>query len=258
MAIDLKAIKAKLAALEEASTRKVTHKWKPVEGSQIIRIVPNFENKDEPFAELYFHYQFGGKTLLSPKTKGLPDPIEEFGQKLMSPGASKEDWKMGKSILPVQRIFVPVLIRGKESEGVKWWDFGISIYKELMKFMADDDYGDFTDLKAGRDITVEFIPKEKSKTNYPETSIRMKPNTSPATEDKEIVALIKNQPKLSELYVMQTYDQLEEVLEKWLNPETELEAEAPKTNVASSPAKTVTKASDVGKAFDDMFDEEEK
>lgn len=262
MAVDIKAIKAKLAALEESSQRKVTHAWKPVEGSQIIRIVPNMEDKDNPFAELFFHYQFGGKTLLSPKTFGNPDPIEEFGLKLMSPGASKEEWKMGKSILPVQRIYVPIIVRGKESEGVKWWNFATTIHKELLKIMADDDYGDYTDLKNGRDITVEFIPKEKTKTSYPETTIRIKPNTSPATTDKAIAQLIKDQPKLSEMFVVQTYEQLEAVLEKWLNPDETPAAEEAKpsakgSKVAESTAKVVSNASDVGKAFDDMFDDDE-
>ena len=38
---------------------------------------------------------------------------------------------------PKMRTYVPVLVRGKESEGVKFWGFGKLVYQELL----GDDYG---------------------------------------------------------------------------------------------------------------------
>ena len=54
------------------------------------------------------------------------------------------------------RTFKPVIVRGEESEGVKFWGFGKTAYQELLSIIIDPDYGDITDPKNGRDITLEF------------------------------------------------------------------------------------------------------
>ena len=53
------------------------------------------------------------------------------------------------------RTFVPVVVRGEETEGVKWWGFGKTVYQELLSIIADPDYGDISDSMTGRDIVVE-------------------------------------------------------------------------------------------------------
>ena len=35
------------------------------------------------------------------------------------------------------RTFAPVIVRGEESEGVKWWGFGKTVYQELLAIIAD-------------------------------------------------------------------------------------------------------------------------
>jgi hypothetical protein len=116
----------------------------------------------------------------------------------------------------------------------------------------------------GRDIDVEFTPAEGA--NYPKTSIRVKPNTQPATEDKEIAQKIMNQPQITDLFPEPTYDELEKALTEWMNPENadsdvsstedEDEDDAPttapaKTSKATAPA--ATKVEDVSAAFNDLF-----
>ena len=50
--------------------------------------------------------------------------------------------------------------------------------------------------------------------------MRVKPKQSPATEDKEIATkILKEQPNLSEIYPINTYEELKKALNKWLNPE---------------------------------------
>ena len=70
------------------------------------------------------------------------------------------------------RTYVPVLVRGEESEGVKFWGFGKNVYQELLGFFADPDYGDLTDPVNGRDVTVEFKTAAELGKSYPETYIR--------------------------------------------------------------------------------------
>jgi hypothetical protein len=43
-------------------------------------------------------------------------------------------------------------------------------------------------------------------------SIRVKPNTTPATEDKSIAEKIMNQPKITDIFPEPTYDELETAL----------------------------------------------
>ena len=96
------------------------------------------------------------------------------------------------------RTYVPVLVRGEESEGIKFWGFGKTVYQELL-LSSDPDYGDLTDPTSGRDVTVEFKTGKELGKNYPETYIRVKPNQTPITEDKNVLELVKDQIEL--LYV---------------------------------------------------------
>jgi len=256
MALNLDAIKAKLNQLNKTDDKK-NNVWKPEAGKTRVRIVPYVHRKDNPFLELYFHYDISKKSMLSPITFGNADPIVEFADKLKKTG-DKEDWLMGRKIEPKMRTYVPVIIRGKESEGVKFWGFGKTIYTELLSIISDADYGDITDLMNGRDIDVEFTPAEAAGA-YPKTAIRVKPNTQPATEDKEIAQKIMNQPEITDLFPEPSYDELEKALAEWMNPEIadsdvsadEEEAQAPAPNAAAKAAPG--KVDDVASAFNDLF-----
>jgi hypothetical protein len=256
MAINLDAIKAKLNKLQTQTTRQ-NNLWKPEPGKQQIRIVPYQYNKENPFQELYFHYDLGKKNFLSPITHGNPDPVVEFAEKLKSSGNSDE-WKLGKKLEPKMRCYVPIIVRGKESEGVKFWGFGKTVYTELLGFIADPDYGDLTDPMNGRDIVIEFTPAENGA--FPKTVLRIKPNTTPLTTDRNIAEKIaQQQPNLSEIFKEPTYDELTQALEQWLNP-SEDDAN---TSVSTSShdeeeapfAPNVSKVDDVSAAFDELFNE---
>jgi len=255
MALNLDAIKAKLNQLNKSDEKK-NNLWKPEAGKTRVRIVPYVHRKDNPFLELYFHYDIGKKSMLSPITFGNADPIVEFAEKLKRTG-DKDEWLMGRKIEPKMRTYVPVIIRGKESEGVKFWGFGKQIYTELLSIISDPDYGDITDLMNGRDIDVEFTPAEGG--GFPKTAIRVKPNTQPATDDKAIAEKIMNQPEITEIFPEPSYDELEKALTEWMNPEnadSDVETEEEET-VASAPAKkaapVATKAENVADAFNDLF-----
>ena len=260
MALNLDAIKAKLNQLNKTDDKK-SNIWKPEAGKTRVRIVPYVHRKENPFLELYFHYDIGKKTMLSPITFGNADPIVEFAEKLKKTG-DKEDWLMGRKIEPKMRTYVPVVVRGKESEGVKFWGFGKTIYTELLSIIADADYGDITDLMNGRDIDVEFTPAEGAG-SYPKTAIRVKPNTQPATEDKEVAQKIMNQPQITDLFPEPSFDELQQALEEWMNPEnadsdvdSEEETSAPAAAPASATASSkpaATKVDSVADAFNDLF-----
>ena len=274
MAINLDAIKSRLNKLQNTQ-RTTVELWKPAPGKHTIRLVPYKFNKENPFIELYFHYNVNNKTYLSPMSFGRPDPIVEFADKLKRMG-DKEDWKAAKKMEPKLRTFVPVLVRGEEGEGVKFWGFGKTVYQEILGYMADPDYGDITDPNEGRDITVEVVSAEDSGTSYPVTTIRVKPKETPlATSKEDTDKYLNSQKEITELYSELTYAELKNVLEGWLNPsangdedtstaavetlastakndEAPFEVDAPKASAAKEEA-SAKKIDDVASAFDDLF-----
>jgi hypothetical protein len=222
------------------NTKKSDSIFKPANGKSQVRIVPYKFNKDIPFIELYFHYNINNKTYLSPMSFGRPDPIVEFAEKLKRTGDT-DDWKAGKKMEPKLRTFVPVIVRGKESEGVKFWGFGKTVYQDILGYIADPDYGDITDPNTGRDIVLEVMSAEESNASYPTTTIRVKPAVSKLADSPETIQqLLDGQKEITELYQELSYAELKSVLENWLNPSAavndeiveELEAPKPKAQPA--------------------------
>jgi Asp-tRNA(Asn)/Glu-tRNA(Gln) amidotransferase C subunit len=276
MAINLDAIRGRLNKLQ-STTSKTVEQWKPTPGKHQIRLVPYKFNKENPFIELLFHYGINNKTYLSPSSFGRPDPIVEFAEKLKRMG-DKEDWKAAKKMEPKLRTFVPVLVRGEEGEGVRFWGFGKTVYQEILGYIADPDYGDITDPNEGRDIVVEIVSAEDSGTSYPVTTIRVKPKESALADNKETTDKFLNEQKnITELYSELSYAELKNVLESWLNPSAggddesveststeelskvapsakteshDMGGSTPAPKAAEAPAK---KLDDVAAAFDDLF-----
>ena len=256
MAIDLDAIRKKLGDLQSQTTR-TSNLWKPSPGTQQIRIVPYQHDKDNPFLELFFHYDLGKRNYLSPVTHGETDPVVEFSEKLKSTGNS-DDWKLSKKLEPKLRTYVPVLVRGAESEGVKLWGFGKQVYTELLGFITDPDYGDITDPSTGRDIVVDFTPSEGAG-SFPKTTIRVKPNQTAATTDKAIAdKIISGQEDIFNIFKKVSYDDLKVALENWLDPNTDGEAASDlpwEKKETATPAASTKSTDDISAAFDDLFNE---
>jgi hypothetical protein len=269
MALDINAIRSRLNKLQNTQ-RKTDALWKPTPGKHTVRIVPYKFNRDNPFIELYFHYNINNKTYLSPQSFGRPDPIVEFADKLKRMG-DKDDWKAAKAMEPKLRTFVPVIVRGEEGEGVRFWGFGKTVYQEILGYIADPDYGDITDPTSGRDLTIEYKSAEQAGTTYPTTTIRVKPSETPLSEDTDkATSFIESQTEITDLYSELSYDELKSVLEGWLNPTAEGKDDSVSQETLSTPKTETTttshdmggsvetksdskKTDDVAAAFDDLF-----
>ena len=114
MAINLDAIKSRLQEMQKSANSGggsgvSEYLWKPPVGKSQVRIVPYAFDKSNPFIEMFFHYEIGKRTMVSPTSFGRPDPIVEFAEKLKRSG-NKEDWKLGKKIEPKFRCFASVVV----------------------------------------------------------------------------------------------------------------------------------------------------
>ena len=253
MGLDMSALKAKLNQFTKQNERSDST-WKPAEGKSVIRIVPWKDNRENPFIELYFHYM-GNKSYLSPTSFGNRDPIVEFADELAS-GGTKDDYAQARPFRAKLRTYVPVIVRGEESKGVRFMSFGKTVYQELLSIINDPDYGDITDIKNGRDIVVEHIPKEKSDTSFAKTMVRPKPKQTPLAESTDdIKKFLTEQPDIRSLNKEYTYQELAVVLKQFLgaNEVEDTEGEEPQAEAVGTAAKSASLKS--SKSVDELVDE---
>lgn len=234
--MDLSVISSKLEQLTTPKgggagqkTDRSQYFWKAQLGKQQIRVVPSVLNKDNPFQEVYFHYGIGNRTMISPINFGEKDPIVEFAKELRKT-SEPENWRLAKKLEPKMRVFAPVIVRGEEEKGARYWEFGKQIYQELLSLANDEDIGDFTDTSNGFDMTVEVVQGNP----YPQTSVRVKPKQTPLSDDNDAVEKwTTEQPELFKYFKKYSYDEMKEALAGFLNPEESQES-TPLDNVKPS------------------------
>jgi hypothetical protein len=219
--------------------------------------VPSAFNKSNPFKEVYMHYGINNRTMVSPITFGEKDPIVEFAQGIRK-SSNKDDWQLAKKLEPKMRVLVPVIVRGEEDKGVRLWEFGKQVYLDLLKFVEDEDIGDFTDPVNGRDITVETAGKESTGLMYNTSTVRVRTKTTPLSEDAAKVKLwLETQPNPVEQFKRYSYEEMKENLMKHLNPEEELKEQADdvtqKSEDKSSAFTLNTGKASIDSAIDDLF-----
>jgi hypothetical protein len=230
--MDLSLIKQKLSASQTKGQKreKVDYTkifWKPKPGKYQIRILPSKFDKSNPFREVYFHYGFSKGPILALTNWNEKDPIAEFAKNLRK-SSDKEDWQLAKKIEPKLRYFVPVLVRGEEAQGPRLWEFGKLIYEQLLGIAADEDYGDFTDITDGRDFTIDAVEDTVAGRKGIKCNIRVKPKTSAISDDAAVVTkALEEQPDILGINKHYSFDELKELLDKWLNPDSEEDTETP-------------------------------
>jgi hypothetical protein len=265
--MDINSIKAKLSALQTQQSRPSGEArknvfWKPAVGKQTIRIVPSAYNKSNPFSELYFHYGIDKNPIISPTNWNEKDPIVEFAKQLRT-SKDKESWRLARKLDPKMRVFVPIIVRGEEADGVKLWGFGKEIYMELLSMVEDEDIGDYTDIYEGRDITVDTVGPDVTGTAYNKSSIRVKTKQTPLVEDKEAAKkMLAEQPSPTDLYKRYEFDEMKRLLQEWLNPEeaapaSTVEAEEEEVVQPMKPNYALTPKESKTDKFDSLFGDDD-
>ena len=224
--------------------------WRPPVGEKSqVRLVPYAHNKDFPFIELYFYFGIGKPRMIALTNFDESDPIMEFANQLRKSG-DKENGELAKKLYPKLRIFAPVVVRGEEDKGVRFWEFGKMVYQELLGVMADEDYGDITAVQNGRDVTVEVIPAAETGKMFNTTTVRVKPNQTPLVKDAtQAENLLENQKDVLSLFKKYTFEEMKDELQGWLKPSEEDGGK--ETEVKAAPSKT---KKDIDSKLDELFD----
>jgi hypothetical protein len=252
--MDLNEIKKRLNKLNNkgggGSSDFKNNFWRPPVGEKsVVRIVPYAHNKDFPFSELYFYFGIGKPRMIALSNFSESDPIMEFATELKKSG-DKENGELAKKLWPKLRVFAPVVVRGEEDKGVRFYEFGKMVYQELLGVMADEDYGDITDIQKGRDVTVEVIPAAETGKMFNTTTIRVKPNQTPLVDDAtKATSLLENQKDLVSLFKKYTFEEMKDELQGWLKPSDDDGGK--ETEVKAAPSKT---KENIDNKLDELFD----
>jgi hypothetical protein len=221
-----------------------------------------------PVSGIVFLLWFWWSNFLSPISYGETDPILEFGNSLIKAGdgkLTKDEYKsIKKKFSPQKRTYVPVLVRGEEKLGCRFWGFGKTIFDQILATI--EEVGDITDVQAGQDIKLAFLTKEQTGKDYTGTSLVFIPKQSPLTTDAELLeTLLHKQPVLlDELANMRkTKDELNALLDKVVDIDANTE---PSNSQVSSPANpdawgndaptapSVSTSDDVAAEFKQLFE----
>jgi len=255
MTIDMELMRRKLASLRgEGNKDGGNSVWfRPDEGDTDIRIVPS--NDGDPLKEMFFHYNVGnhkGGVLCPKRNFGEGCPICEFASSLWREGVDNNDEeskKLAKSLFVRTRYFSPVVVRGREDEGIKVYGYGKTAYELLLGYILDPEYGDITDADEGTDITLTYTKPTKPGA-YPQTSLKMRRNTSTLLGDPEAIpALLDRMPDFDSLWDRLSPAQVNAILDEQLSNDGSAESRSSET-AKYGPA---SGKSDVDRAFDELM-----
>ena len=247
MAIDMKAMRAKLSALKNGGGNRNVF-WRPQDGDQDIRIVSPEDG--DPFKDFYFHYNVGNNSgFLCPKKNFGDDcAVCSFVRSLYDEG-TEESIKMAKSLTARQRFFSPVVVRGEEREGVRIWGYGKTAYETLLNLVLNPDYGDITDLEEGTDLTLNY--GKPAGAAYPQTKIQPRRRTSALVDSPEQVAeLIDKIPEFQSLFDKKTPAEVETLLDAFLSDDEDAESRSSESHRYGTSEK---ETSTVDEAFDQLL-----
>ncbi len=216
MAIDLEAIKRRVAELSGVRKTSSVQLWKPSLGEHKIRCLPWKNSPDgQPFAERWFYYIGDNAGILAPNQFGKPDPINDLIRKLYSSG-KPDDRNLAKKLQPKMRCYAPVVVRGEEDKGVQVWAFGKLVYQRMLGFFLDEEVGDILSPTEGFDLKVS-ITKQPGK-QFNDTTVDPARRPSKLHEDsKQMESWLNSIPNIDDMYRLKSTQEIETVLNNWLN-----------------------------------------
>jgi len=224
MAIDLKKMKAKLAALQNKGGGKNIF-WRPEEGTTYsVRIVSTPDG--DPFKEAWFHYEIGKNSIPCPKKNHAQDcPVCAFASKLFKENTDESN-AMAKKFLPRQRFFSPVVVRGEEKDGVRVWGYGKTVYQDLINLVLNPDYGDITDPDNGTDLTIKSDKVPGA--SFPTTKLTPARKTSKLCggTQEECKALLDTVPNFDEIHEYKSPEEVGRMLDEHLAADNDVDAES--------------------------------
>jgi len=193
------------------------------EGKTRIRILPVPDDQEQGVEITNFYMGKGMEpmSIISPKSFDEPCPFFELYTKL-SKSKKEEDQNLAKRLKPGKKYLVYALVTTDESSknydtqrGPQFYMISNGVYDALIDLYLDEESGDFTDPKTGYDVKIVRSGTGKQDTEY--KVIACKPTALP----KEYAKVVDPVAKVREMIL--SYDELEELLQKYVNMDPEEE-----------------------------------
>jgi hypothetical protein len=196
MGVDLDALRQTDAEIKAARFAGRTQRVKWQKGTWVMRILPPFEGRDGKFyvrVKEAFGVGPNSRTVTPPSQFGdSTDPLMDEISRLKALGDEASS-KRASRMTPKMKNHIWLIIRSLngnatdletgqawESKGPHLWSMSNQVFGAITSMILDPDWGDITDPESGRDITVEYAPKEDRPDGkpFPKWTIRGKPNQS--------------------------------------------------------------------------------
>jgi len=212
-------VKAKLDAMTSQGKGKSLI-WRPTRGKEEqVRIVP-YKHGPDPFNELYFHYDIGSvKTILCPHTAGVDEscPICDYTQYLYKQEKSDKNYALYKRLKSRLRVYVPVIVRGDEDAGIRFWGIGKNTYTAIGRLFIDAEYGDLSDPIKGRDVKV-LATNPTPQYIYGQVDVRPAANGSAISQNVQIAKQwITDCPSVFEAFPKMTTAEIQNALDTFIS-----------------------------------------
>lgn len=218
--------------------------YRPPVGESLIRLLPAREDASGRAIVKGGTHWVGGRSVACPVACRLGEScfLCDRADELFRSGDAADRAEARELSVRI-RFYANVYNPRDPSMGIKVWEFGRQVYDQLMRYMADPDYGDVTDLDTGYDFVVERVG-ERLKTRH---FIRARKSPSPVIQ--EIRDLLDQNPdalhNLRGLWPAVSNDEMRELYEGISDEEIEPVAEdddMPTSQLAFQEAATPTRS----------------
>lgn len=236
-------LKARISGLNRGGGNKKNDIWKPTD-EHVVRLLEYPHGRD-PFIELFFHYEVGDETIVCPKMNGEGEcAICDFADTLKSwkddrgqdkaEADRKADWEIFKKIQAKARIFIPMIERGKESLGPKFWGVSPTQATEILSTAMDgdrmeecgiskDEQDASTLLKIlisptkAYDLNVSFAkPGAKGNTKtFGTTTIKAKIKACALADEKTTKDILASIKRIADVYPVTPSGEVQRLLDRW-------------------------------------------
>lgn len=278
--MNINALKDRLQQLNRRSN-KPNDLWKPKEDHE-VRCLP-YPHGGDPMIDLHFHYEIGeNMSILCPKANfGKPCAICDFCDVLKSwkgpdgqdkpENDRKADFEIFKKIQPKARVFIPVVERGKEGDGAKFWGVTPNQAGQILEVCTDgdrlseleisqDDAARALDVIFSKDkaydlkVSFKKSGEKGNTTSYSQVEIKGKIKPTPLHKDKKeaekILASVKN---IREIYPEVSSAEVQKMMDRWTGSLDRNEEKTQEVAKEKYETKSTEKVAATGRSIDDAF-----
>lgn len=223
----------------------------------MIRLLP-VKDKDIPFHSAFVHYksnQVVPKTVFSPKSWGKTDALKTFMENELAKGQKPTDeFKFLINLKPTPLVIAPIIIRGKEEEGVKLWTLNESQYEKFVDKLKASFHPqqppNIWDTEEGFDIIIDVKKGEKYRSYEYSIARQSTPLQQDDITDEQVSEWLNDQPSWEEAYKKATNEELKDYLQNHLS-------EAQEQEEMDDDLAEYSMEDDLDEDIDDVEDEEE-